>query len=288
MRMLVLGSTGMLGHILCATLHRLGHDVLASWHSGPRPEDLTAFADLVGPVDLIEPDAVRNLLEPIRPEVVLNCAGVIKQRAGSLDMASMIAMNALLPHRLAGACLTTGARLIQISTDCVFSGQRGHYAETDPPDPPDAYGRSKLLGEVAAPHLTLRTSLVGWQRGDAADSLLGWYWSQRGGQARGFTRAHFSGLSTAAFSRLLAALCQDHGGLQGVFHVAAPRISKYDLLAGLNRRLGAPVRLLPDDSLAIDRSLNGQRFLDATGLSLPDWDEMLDELARERVLRNAH
>jgi dTDP-4-dehydrorhamnose reductase len=287
MRLLVLGATGMLGHVLCGVLADRGHEVAATWHSAPRPDDLPGQPALIGPLDMTAPDAVNRVLDEARPAALVNCAGVIKQRADQTDMAAMIALNALLPHRLAAACSTSGVRLIQISTDCVFSGQRGHYAETDPPDATDAYGLSKLLGEVAAPHLTLRTSLVGWQRGDAADSLLGWFWAQRGLQAKGYTRAYFSGLSTPALSRLLAEIIENHPQLSGLYHVAAERISKHDLLAGLNRRLGHPVTLLPDASLVIDRSLDGRRFRAETGLTAPPWDQMLDELQQERMCRDA-
>jgi dTDP-4-dehydrorhamnose reductase len=160
------------------------------------------------------------------------------------------------------------------------------YAETDPPDAGDDYGQSKRHGEVDAPHLTLRTSLVGWQlRG--AESLLEWFWAQRGGRARGFTRAFFSGLSTPAFARILAAVIEDHPQLAGLWHVAAPRIAKFDLLAALNDRLGRPVDLVPDDGPAIDRSLDGRRFAAATALKLPEWPEMVDELARDRMARHA-
>lgn len=287
MRLLVLGATGMLGHVLCGVLAGRGHEVAATWHSAPRPDDLPGQPVLIGPQDLTAPDMVGQVLATFQPAVIVNCAGLIKQRAGQTDMAAMIALNALLPHRVAAACTKAGVRLIQISTDCVFSGQRGHYAETDPPDANDAYGLSKLLSEVAAPHLTLRTSLVGWQRGDAADSLLGWFWSQRGQEAKGYTRAFFSGLSTPAFSRLLADIIEHHSQLAGLYHVAADRISKHDLLAGLNRRLGHPVALRPDPSLVIDRSLDGRRFRAETGLIAPAWDQMLDELQQERMCRDA-
>ncbi len=286
MRVLVLGGTGMLGHVLVRTLADLGHDVAATVRGDPADPALDPWvppASRIAVADLAEPGELARAVAAARPSVVVNAAGMIKQK--STDPVALIRLNALLPHLAAAEAARHGARLIHVSTDCVFAGTKGLYAETDPPDAGDDYGQSKRLGEVAAPHLTLRTSLVGWQlRG--AESLLAWFLAQRGGRARGFTRAYFSGLSTPAFARILAAVIAEHPGLSGLWHVAAPRISKYDLLAGLNARLGRPVDLVPDDGPAIDRSLDGRRFAEATAIKPPEWPEMLDELAAGRVRAN--
>lgn len=286
MRILVLGGTGMLGHILVRTLSSAGHSVHATVRGNGDPAALSGTG--ARPVtclpveDLTLPDAMAGVFAAARPEAVVNCVGMIKQKAGSDDAAAMIRLNALLPHVAASEASACGARLIHISTDCVFSGAKGRYAETDRPDPVDAYGMSKLLGEVAAPHLTLRSSLVGWQmRG--AESLLAWFWAQRGGQVRGYTRAVFSGFSTPAFARILAEVLTDHPQLSGLWHVAAPAIDKFTLLSGLNDRLGRPVTLIPDAELVIDRSLDGRRFAARTAIALPDWPQMLDELAEMKA-----
>jgi len=276
----------MLGHVLVQTLAGAGHTLAATVRGRPESEPgLARFLDLRNAIpvdDLTRPGALAAVYDSARPDAVVNCAGMIKQKAGAGDMATMIRLNALLPHLAAAEATACGARLIHISTDCVFSGARGMYAESDPPDPSDSYGMTKLLGEVAAPHLTLRTSLIGWQlRGD--ESLLAWFWSQRGRQARGFTRAVFSGFSTPAFARVLAAILADHPHLEGLWHVAAPRIDKHTLLSGLNDRLGRPVDLVPDAALAIDRSLDGRNFAAQTKIKLPDWSTMLDELAFKKA-----
>ncbi|MFN3643622.1 MAG: dTDP-4-dehydrorhamnose reductase family protein [Gemmobacter sp.] len=289
MRVLVLGATGMLGHALVGALLAGGHAVAGTIRpaaaAGAHAQAL-AGAEVIGGIDLAEPGALARAFDASRPDAVVNCAGMIKQKAGDEDRAALVRLNALLPHAVAAEASGRGVRFIHISTDCVFSGRRGLYAETDPTDPTDAYGMSKLLGEVGAPHLTLRTSLVGWQIG-GAESLLEWFWAQRGGTARGFTRAFFSGFSTPAFARILAEVLTDHPALSGLWHVAAPRISKFDLLSGLNDRLGRPVALVPDAELAIDRSLDGRRFATETAISLPDWPAMLDELAMQRARSHA-
>jgi dTDP-4-dehydrorhamnose reductase len=286
MHVLVLGATGMLGHVLARRLlaegHRVAGTVRGDIAGSPVLRCLIEAGLLALPLDLAAPAALARAFDAAAPEVVVNCAGVIKQKAEAADMAALVRMNALLPHEVAAEAGRGGARLIQLSTDCVFSGARGLYAEDAAPDPVDAYGRSKLLGEVGPPHLTLRCSMVGWQlRG--AESLVEWFWAQRGGSARGYRRAFFSGFTTPALARILAAVLAGHPRLAGLYHLAAPRISKFDLLEGLNARLGRPVDLVPDDRPAIDRSLDGRRFAAAAAMALPDWPAMLDELAEQKA-----
>jgi len=138
---------------------------------------------------------------------------------------------------------------------------------------------SLLLGEVDAPHLTIRTSIVGpeWK---SSHGLLAWLLGQRGGQVKGFTRALFSGLSTIALSRILAEVVEQHRDLAGLWHVASEPISKYDLLMLLNEAFDANITIEADDSVVIDRTLDGSRFAEATGIAVPSWREMAQELAQ--------
>lgn len=280
-KILVLGAGGMLGHALVATLLEAGVEVAATLRAkAPSGGPLLRFApreNLVEDCDLLAPGRLEAVVADSGADVVVNCVGMTKQKEIDGDAALTVALNALLPHRLAASCRLSGARLVHVSTDCVFSGSRGRYAESDLPDPPDLYGRSKLAGEVDAPHLTLRTSLIGWQIA-GAESLISWFWTQRGGRVRGYRRAIFSGLTTYAFARILRDVIIHHPGLAGVYHVAAEPISKHDLLASLNRIAGRPVEIEPTDAPEIDRSLDGARFVAATGVRSPPWDEMIAEL----------
>jgi dTDP-4-dehydrorhamnose reductase len=270
----------MFGHVLVRTLAARGHAVTGTWHRLP-PAGLADGAR-IGPVDLTDGAALAGVIAAARPAVVVNCAGVIKQKGGATE--GMVALNALMPLRAARLAAEVGARFVQLSTDCVFSGARGGYGEGDAPDPVDAYGMTKLLGEPPAPALTLRTSMVGWPPpGGGAEGLFGWFLSRRGGEAEGFTRARFSGLTTPALARAVAGLIEEHPGLAGLHHLAADPISKHDLLAALNNRLDRPVRLMPVPGPAIDRSLDGRRLVAATGLTVPGWDEMLDDLISEGI-----
>ncbi|HLL55911.1 MAG TPA: hypothetical protein VK447_20275, partial [Myxococcaceae bacterium] len=147
--------------------------------------------------------------------------------------------------------------------------------------PEDLYGRTKLLGEVDGPHcLTLRTSIVGREL-ETASGLFEWFLGHRGGRVRGFSKAIYSGLTTLALSRVIAEVLHHHRGLSGVYQVASQPLSKLELLRRVRDALGLQVELVPDDSVAIDRSLDGSRFRAATSIEVPSWDEMISDFAAD-------
>jgi dTDP-4-dehydrorhamnose reductase len=286
-RVLVLGGSGMLGHKLLQVLTP-DLDVLATLRSqeavrlcraavpGIPPERLLAG------VDALDFGTIEQAVDAAQPDVIVNCIGVVKQSDAIAQAVSSIQLNSLLPHQLAALCALRGMRLIQLSTDCVFSGRRGNYSEADLPDPVDLYGRSKLLGEVDSPGcLTLRTSIVGWEL-EHHRSLLGWFAAQRGKTIKGFRQAIFSGLPTAELARLIGLLIEQHPQLAGIHHVAGEPIDKFDLLSQLKLTLGwSDIDIQPDDSFRCDRSLDGRRFTHATGWTAPPWRMMLPRLAGE-------
>lgn len=238
---------------------------------------------------LFRPDIARQLLPGVdaeqhdslvqafirsRPEAVVNCVGLVKQLADAEDPLVALPVNSLLPHRLARLCEFAGARLVHVSTDCVFSGRKGGYRESDPPDAEDVYGRSKLLGEVACPHaITLRTSIIGHEL-RSAHGLIGWFLSQEN-QCKGYRRAIFSGLPTVVLAQIVRDLVLPRSDLSGVYHVASQPISKYDLLRTVAEVYGKPIEIVPDDAPAIDRSLNAERFNRTTGYVPPSWPELV-------------
>ena len=205
---------------------------------------------------------------------MINCVGLVKQLAEANDPLSALPINALFPHRLARLCGLVNARLVHISTDCVFSGRQGGYTEADEPDALDLYGRSKLLGEVDYPHaVTLRTSIIGEEL-ESTHGLVGWFLAQQAG-VRGFTRAIFSGLPTCELAGVIRDYVLSRVELRGLYHVASDPISKYDLLRMVNEEYGKGLRIEPDDTLKIDRSLDAACFREATGYSVPAWPELV-------------
>jgi dTDP-4-dehydrorhamnose reductase len=232
-------------------------------------------------VDATRLDALERVISSIRPTVVLNCIGVVKQLSSAKDPVIAISTNALLPHQLAALCRSAGARFIHVSTDCVFSGRKGMYTEQDRPDPEDLYGQTKWLGEVATPGaLTIRTSMIGREL-RTASGLVEWLLSHRNGHVEGYRRAIFSGFTTQALAAVIADVIEHHPTVTGLYHVAAERINKWDLVSRLNQQFKAGITIVPSDRVQIDRSLDASRFHEATGIAPPRWDAMIDNLARD-------
>jgi dTDP-4-dehydrorhamnose reductase len=281
MRILIFGGDGMLGHQLLESWTPR-HDVRVTLRQAA-PAYAThgsRFGDrAIYEVDVRRLDAVVEAVAAARPELVVDAVGIVKQRPSAHEAIPSLEVNALHPHRLARVCAAAGARLVHLSTDCVFSGKQGRYVESDEPDPKDLYGRTKLLGEVSGTGcLTLRTSIIGLETGPAR-SLVEWFLAQRG-RVRGFRRAIYSGLTTQEMARAIEQIVTEAPDLCGVWHLASQPIDKFDLLTRLSRRLGrTDVEITPDDEFACDRSLDGSALQARTTYRVPGWDAMLDELA---------
>jgi dTDP-4-dehydrorhamnose reductase len=282
---LVLGGTGMLGHKMFQTL---GRRFAETWCAIRRPLTDPALAriDILRSEKVLHADAadfpsLERILLDRRPDVIVNCVGVVKQRAEATAPVPSILINSLLPHRLLEACGRWHGRLIHISTDCVFSGHRGGYLETDVPDAEDLYGRTKALGEVQrANALTLRTSIIGRELFHFR-SLLEWFLSQSGGRVRGFRRAQFSGVTTNLLSEVVADIIANRPDLGGLYQVTGPMISKFDLLTVLRDAYRLDVEIVSDDDFVCDRSMNGEKFRQATGFRCPAWPELAAQLAAD-------
>lgn len=285
-KVLILGGTGMLGHVLFTQLS-LSYDLdvyatartssnLDRWFSSEFRQKIRTD------VDADNFDTVIRALASIQPDIVINCIGLIKQLPIADDPLSAITINSLLPHRVSLICRTTGARLIHISTDCVFDGMKGYYKEDDPSDAKDLYGRSKFLGEVTYPHcVTLRTSIIGHElKGKLG--LIEWFLAQEG-KTRGFPRAVYSGFPTVELARIISEYVLPNPDLYGVYQVASEPISKYDLLRLVAKRYGKKIEIEPFDDFVIDRSMNSSVFQKATGYSPPSWTELVDRMYQHYV-----
>ena len=277
MRIIVLGAAGMLGNAMFKVMSKC--DGLEVWGTVRKSRILKKLGPALRgrikvDVDVENAESLVRLFAELRPQVAINCIGLVKQLQGANDPLLALPINAMWPHRLARACESIKCRLVHVSTDCVFSGRKGSYKETDETDPKDLYGRSKLLGEVNYAHtLTLRTSIIGEEL-EGSHGLVSWFLAQRG-EVRGFTRAFFSGLPTFELARIVRDLVLPRSDLKGLYHVASDRISKYDLLHLLNVEYKRGLHIEPDDTLKIDRSLDPSLFRKMTGYVAPTWAELV-------------
>ncbi|WP_449438871.1 dTDP-4-dehydrorhamnose reductase family protein [Pseudomonas migulae] len=284
-RVLVLGVTGMLGNAVFRVFSAdAGHETWGTLRSAAalRNFPLQAHERLLIGLDALDQDALTAAFSRVRPDVVINCVGLIKHLADAKDPLTALPINAMLPHRLARLCELSGARLIHVSTDCVFSGRKGGYLESDTSDAEDLYGKSKYIGELHdLPHaITLRTSIIGHELG-SSHALVDWFLSQQG-SAKGFTKAIFSGLPTVELARVMKDFVVPHLSLNGLYHVAAEPIAKFDLLGLVASEYGKQIDIRPDDALVIDRSLNGSRFREVTGYVAPGWPELIRRMNTDR------
>jgi dTDP-4-dehydrorhamnose reductase len=239
--------------------------------------------NIISGIDILDDDALTRVVESVKPDVVINCVGLIKQLAAANDPLIVLPVNSMYPHRLAAICESIGARLIHISTDCVFDGSKGNYVESDRSDATDLYGQSKYIGELHdKPNaITLRTSIIGHELNSRA-ALIEWFLSQSG-SIKGFKRAIFSGLPTVELARVMMDYVIPRPGLHGLYHVSAAPISKFDLLSLVAKIYGKKIEIIPESEFIIDRSLNSERFQTETGYSAPDWPVLVEGMKNSKL-----
>jgi dTDP-4-dehydrorhamnose reductase len=232
-------------------------------------------------VDVTDFDSLSRVFAMVKPDVVVNAVGVIKQLKEAKDPITSLTINSLLPHRLALFCQAMNARLISMSTDCVFDGRKGNYTEEDVANAEDLYGRTKFLGEVTGENcLTLRTSIIGREL-ETLHSLVEWFLSNRGGKVRGFTKAIYTGFPTIVMANIIADVIENHENLSGLYHVASEPINKYDLLLLLRDAYKVDIEIEPFDDFVLDRSLNANKFNEATGFKPQPWTDLINEMAKD-------
>lgn len=237
--------------------------------------------DVIRGVDVMDFDRLHGILKELRPDYIVNCVGIVKQREESRLAIPSIAINSLLPHKLAAFAGEWGGRVIHPSTDCVFDGKRGGYTEANDSSAEDLYGKSKFLGELHCGNgLTLRTSIIGRELVEHR-SLLDWFLMQQGKTVRGFRRVIYSGVTTNQLAEVVATIIQKYPGLHGLFQVVSEPISKHDLLCLIRDAYQLEVNIVPDDREVSDRSMKGDKFREATGYVSPPWTELAERLAKD-------
>ncbi len=282
-RILVLGVTGMLGHKMFQRLSERFSDVFGTSRdmvSSPRFQNVALLQNerVLQGVDAAAWSDLERLLRQLRPDYIVNCIGIIKQRKTARDPIPSLLINSLLPHRLAEVAREWNGRLIHFSTDCVFSGRKGAYREDDPSDAEDLYGRTKFLGEVASSNaLTLRTSIIGRELAEFR-SLVEWFLAQRGKRIQGYQKALYSGVTTNYLAGLVSNVIEAYPNLHGLYQVASEPISKYELLCLIRDVFQLNIEIQPVDGEVCDRTLRADRFLAATGYRCPSWPELIAEL----------
>lgn len=286
MKILVLGASGMIGLAVYNHLVKNKNFKVIGTTTKSNAKKIIENQNKLNSLvlfDFLKDKNIENLIRSINPNIIINCVGIIKQSSLITNKINTIFLNSILPNKLSILAFKHGIKLIQISTDCVFSGKVGSYVESDNPDPIDTYGRTKLIGETINNNsLTLRTSLVGHEL-FSKNGLLEWFLSQKN-ECIGFKNAFFSGFTTNAFAKVLETILLNQKELKGLYHISSNIISKYDFLEKINKEYKKNIKINPDHSFNINRSLNSSALQKKISYNVEPWDVMIREMFSERFL----
>lgn len=285
-RVLILGVSGMLGSaVFNVAANDSKLEVMGTARNGVVKQYFPSqmHDQIIDGIDVLNSDSLVRVVGQVKPDVVVNCVGLIKQLSDANDPLAVLPVNSILPHRLSAICKLASVRLIHISTDCVFDGAKGDYLESDISNATDLYGKSKFIGELhTAEHaITLRTSIIGHEL-SSKHALIEWFLAQTG-SIKGYTRAIFSGLPTAELSRVIKDYVIPRADLSGLYHVSAEPISKFDLLTLVSEIYGTEIEIVPYNEPAIDRSLNSNLFQQETGYQAAEWSDLVSMMKQSKI-----
>lgn len=271
MKVLILGSTGMLGHqVFYNLINEKSFEVYdLSFRNKLRPETIIC--------DVTDFENLSEVIQKINPNVIVNCIGILIKGAND-NPKNAILLNSYFPHWLADQADQINAKLIHISTDCVFSGSKGSYSENDFRDADDVYGRSKALGEVNSDkHLTIRTSIIGPELKENGEGLFHWFMNQKG-DINGFTKSIWGGVTTIECAKAINHTI--HSKIAGIINLTnGYGISKYELLMlFVNYFNKENIKIKAVDGKIVDKSLITKR--PELEFSVKSYDQMLLEMSK--------
>ncbi len=270
MKVLIIGSNGMIGNAIHRKLITNSEFDILNFDRRAKEDKLK--------LDLKDPKKIKNFINYNEPEVVINCVGIIKQKKAKKS--DVYATNSFFPNQLNYLSTEFNFKLIQISTDCVFSGSKGFYTENDIPDATDDYGISKSLGEIYNNNnLTIRTSCIGHE--NHKHGLLEWFLNQEH-ECMGYKNAIYSGITSNHFSEIIEKILIYHLHLNGIVHISSEPISKYDLLLLIARIYNKNIKIIPDDKIKINRSLDSTKFKNLTKFKFKNWYQMISEMKEKK------
>tara|TARA_Y100001933_G_scaffold38964_1_gene35085 strand:- start:22 stop:876 length:855 start_codon:yes stop_codon:yes gene_type:complete len=278
-RLLIIGASGMIGHKLFIYFSKLQN---FDTYGIVRKKNILRNNKILNSKKIIEVEILKdynfkNIIHTISPNIVINCAGIVKQNPLIKNISLTIELNSLFPHNLNLICKKEGCKLIQFSTDCVFSGYKGNYIESDFADSRDIYGRTKFIGEVIDKNcLTIRTSFIGDELNNRW-GLLNWFLSQKK-TVKGFKNTIYSGLTTLEICRVIEKFVIPNEELNGLYHISSKPIDKFSLLVLIREIYEKDINIEKDILIINDKSLDCQKFKNYTGYEPIEWDKAIREL----------
>ncbi|MHA1725125.1 MAG: dTDP-4-dehydrorhamnose reductase family protein [Promethearchaeota archaeon] len=267
-KILIFGSTGMAGHVITRYFKSLNKYEIFNSSRSRLDEDTHVIDVLNNREDII------NFIERLRPDIIINCIGVLI-RESELYPDQAIYINSYFPRFLENLGKKSQFKLIHLSTDCVFSGERGNYSETDIKDGKTMYARTKSLGEVInKKDLTIRTSIIGPELKSRGEGLFHWFFNQKN-EIKGYNKVYWTGITTLELAKAIDAAVEED--LSGLYHlVPNNKISKHELLNLIKKIWNLPIKIIKSDVPVSDKSLINTRT--DFSYNIPDYEDMLREL----------
>ena len=279
MRILILGIDGMIGHKIAQSLS-YDYEVIGSTRKDINFQKIGLYKGLLYKKDFLEYD-YNSFLNKILPDVIINCIGITTRRGISNNISNTDFINSQLPHKISEWASINNKKLIQFSTDCVFSGKRGNYLDDDKPDADDIYGLSKAKGEINNNNtLTIRCSMIGREIYNHTE-LFEWLYSMKNKEISGYTNVIYSGVTTFWMGQVINKLFSDKINLNGIYNVASKPISKYELLFKLSNAFKLNVNIIPNPNIKSNKVLISKKFTEITDINTPNWDELIGEFKND-------
>jgi len=285
MRILILGGNGMIGHKIYQKISSHYDDTWVTLRKSLNDYLYFSLYDknkVIDNFDLTKTEKLKLKLDELKPDVIINAAGITIRRGVDTSISNSILLNSLLPNILNEWVLFNNKRLIHFSTDCVFSGIKGNYTEEDILDAHDIYGKTKALGEIenSSNSITLRGSMVGRELENKTE-LLEWFLKQRNNVIKGYSNVIYSGITTIKMAEIILLLIKDYPKLNGLFNISAKPISKYDLLNLFKINFHINTVIENDNSYISNKNLISNKIFSKIQMNQPDWFDLVVELSED-------
>jgi dTDP-4-dehydrorhamnose reductase len=290
MRILILGGNGMIGHKMYQILSKFKEDTWVTLRNDLSTYSFSSiynYEKVIDNIDLTDFNKLSRILNEIKPDIILNASGITIRRGVEKIKSNTILINSALPHFLNEWVSFNNKRLIHFSTDCVFSGKKGDYLDTDIKDAYDLYGSTKSLGEIIDSQfaVTLRGSMIGRELENKTE-LFEWFLKQKNKKIKGFSEVIYSGITTVKMAEIILTLINNYPNLTGIYNISSKPITKLALLKLCNEYFDVNAIIEMDGSYSSNKNLISEKFFNHIGMKQPNWEDLIKQLKDECIINN--
>ena len=290
MRILIIGGNGMIGHKMYQILSKFKEDTWVTLRNDLSTYNFSSiynYERVIDNIDLTDFNCLSRILNELRPDIILNACGITIRRGVEKIKSNTILLNSALPHFLNEWVSVNNKRLIHFSTDCVFSGKKGDYLDTDIKDAYDLYGSTKSLGEIIDSDfaITLRGSMIGRELENKTE-LFEWFLKQTNKNIKGFSEVIYSGITTVKMAEIILTLIDCHPNLAGIYNISSMPITKFDFLKLCNEHFDVNAIIEKDNGYSSNKNLISENFFNQIGMKQPNWEDLIKQLKDDCIINN--